>query len=94
MEKTGKGKADMVPLHFLPKVRVPPLFTSCHSCGTTRILQCFPDSLARFVEEERVRKGKGNGEDREGGRQIWYFTFFAQNDANDGINVCRNYKDG
>ena len=37
---------------------MPTLFTSCHSCGTTRLLQHFADFLDRFIEEERIR-GKG-----------------------------------
>jgi len=40
--------------------------------------------LDRFLEKERVKRGpgKGNGEDREGKRQIWYPHFVAKSDAN------------
>jgi len=56
---------------------VPPLFTSCHSCGTTRRLRRSPDSLARFVEKSA--RGKGRKMEKTGkGRQIWYPTFCSK----------------
>ena len=62
---------------------MPPLFTNCHRCGTTRLLQHFADSLDRFVEEERARKGARQWKWRrqERWRQMWYPHFVAQSDA-------------
>jgi len=62
------GMGVRVPPHFGLGVPYPLLFTSCHSCGTTRLLQHFAYSLARFLVEKIVRKWVrgGNGEDREG----------------------------
>ena len=57
-----------VPVHFGVGGTVSPLFTSCHSCGTTRRLQRSQDSVARLVEEERVRKGAREGKWRRQGR--------------------------
>ena len=65
--------------HFWSEGTVPAIFTSCHSCGTTRLLQCSADSLARFVDEERARKRAKEWKWRKQGRgrQMWYSLLFS-----------------
>ena len=65
--------------HFLEWGYCTPLFT----IAVGRLQRC-PDSLARFVGEERVKigaEGRKWGKQRRG-KQIWYPHILAQSDTN------------
>jgi len=69
--------------YFLEWGTVPPLFTNCHSCGTTRLLQYFTGSLVRFVKEKKGKeRGRGMVMKTRKGEAEMVPPFSAQSDAN------------
>jgi len=86
----SRGTEGTVPPLFGVRGTVRPLFTRCHSCGTTDTVAI--TAVPRFSTQIcGIRKGEesareGKGADREG--DICYPHFLAQTDANGTAFAC------